>query len=62
MVATDVASRGIGEYNIPPLPPPPWQLPAEHLLYFTLVFRGSLDCAILPDNTLCPLGSQPTGS
>lgn len=48
MVATDVASRGIGKY-CPSPPPPPWQLPAKHLLYFTLVCRGSLDCAYLPE-------------
>jgi superfamily II DNA/RNA helicase len=50
MVATDVASRGIGEYHIPGLRPPPlpWQPPAKYSLYFTLVCRGYLHCANLP--------------
>lgn len=56
MVATDVASRGIGEYKkcplsrcaLPSLRPPCQQLPASLLLCFTLVSRGYLDCAILP--------------
>ena len=46
MVATDVASRGIGES--PPPTPSPWQLPAIYLLCFTLVSRGYLICANLP--------------
>lgn len=46
MVATDVASRGIGKYR--PSPPSPMATSRRHLLYFTLVFRGSLECANLP--------------
>lgn len=54
MVATDVASRGIGEYNSKPPPPSlPWQLPAQHMLDFTLlVSRGHLYCATLPEMTV----------
>ncbi len=54
MVATDVASRGIGEYiSNPPPPSQPWQLPAQHMLDFTLlVSRGHLYCATLPEMTV----------
>ncbi|KAH8879838.1 DEAD-domain-containing protein [Thozetella sp. PMI_491] len=52
MVATDVASRGIGVY--PPNPPLPHCV-EQHPAYvrvccaFTLMSRGSLDCANLPN-------------
>jgi ATP-dependent RNA helicase DDX5/DBP2 len=52
MVATDVASRGIGMYQSP-FSPLLQQLPANALaVYFTLAFRGYLYCAKLPDQTV----------
>lgn len=53
MVATDVASRGIGKYQSPLSSPHLQQLPAKALaVYFTLAFRGYLYCAKLPDHTV----------
>ncbi|KAK4124024.1 DEAD-domain-containing protein [Parathielavia appendiculata] len=54
MVATDVASRGIGMCSRPqphtPYPPPSWAtFQHRSVLCFTLASRGFLDCANLPD-------------
>lgn len=54
MVATDVASRGIGmPHPSLPLPsPPPSKLAASstvRAVLYSCVFRGSLDCVNLPD-------------
>jgi hypothetical protein len=54
MVATDVASRGIGMYQIPQTPsPPPRNFQQSITLYFTLVSRGYLVYANLPDVLVC---------
>ena len=55
MVATDVASRGIGMYQYRPPPGPlPEQPPAKHMLYFTLLCLGALfHCANMPDVLAC---------
>lgn len=66
MVATDVASRGIGKYSLslPCIPPPclaalrgSLATPGNPLLYFTLVSRGSLPAQNLPELHRVPLGS-----
>jgi ATP-dependent RNA helicase DDX5/DBP2 len=51
MVATDVASRGIGMYSSPPLPLPVGNELQLHtcVTYFTLMSRGSLACANVPN-------------
>jgi ATP-dependent RNA helicase DDX5/DBP2 len=51
MVATDVASRGIGMYQFrpPPRPPPRCNFQQSIMLYFTLLCLGALfHCANLP--------------
>ena len=49
MVATDVASRGIGMYHSLPSQTPLSSFQHLYVLCFTLVYRGFLDCANLPD-------------
>lgn len=60
MVATDVASRGIGMYHYPPSPPPP--LPSQPSSYqhcylcFTLVCIGALLIARIAKICMCLFG------
>jgi hypothetical protein len=61
MVATDVASRGIGMYLKPPGPSSPHGNFQQTPPCFTLVSRGCLDCANLPELS-CPLGSHSVES
>ena len=67
MVATDVASRGIGMYHLSlpsrlaplsccPLKKRSLATPSNPLLYFTLVSRGSLPTQNLPELLRVPLG------